>query len=348
MHLSGVGCALPAERVLNQEVLELVAYYSRGVYEGDLRALISSVDAKLRRAGIASRYWRSPKQRPIALLRDACEFALKQSGIAGREVDFVIYVGVDRGFAEPANASFVAKELGMNRAKTFDIADACLGWVTGAEIAQALFASAPGSVALIASAEFPMRLNGSVLPQCFTIASDEDLECKFPAFTLGEAATATVLTGDGPAWRCVHESHNELADLCTVGLGPASDYAGPSPLLDPFKTRGFRAYGRELARHTIGPAIRVLRELLGRMGTARVVFPHSVMGPIVADVAARVSPDLTVFSTFAEQGNVATSSLPSCIYRARQQNVVKADDAAIGWVAASGLKVSAVEIIQKI
>jgi 3-oxoacyl-[acyl-carrier-protein] synthase III len=349
MYVSGVGCALPSERIFNQEVLELIAYYSRGVYAGDLRALISGIDAKLRRAGIVSRYWRSARQRPIALLMEACEFALKQSGIAGREVDFVIYVGVDRGFAEPANASFVAKELGVDRAKTFDIADACLGWATGAEIAQALFASAPGAVALIVSAEFPMRLNGSVLPQCFTIASDDELEWKFPAFTLGEAATASVLTRDGPAWRYVHESHNMLADLCTVGLGPSSDYAGPSPRLDPSETRGFRAYGRELAKHTIGPAVRVLRELLSLMGGApRVVFPHSVMGPIVADVAARVSPDLTVFSTFADQGNVATSSLPSCIFRARQQGVVKGEDSAIGWIAASGLKVSAVEIIQKI
>lgn len=348
MYLSGVACALPSERIFNQEVLELIAYYSRGVYAGDLRALIAGIDAKLRRAGIASRYWRSAKQRPFALLREACESALKQSGIAGREVDFVIYVGVDRGFAEPANASFVAKELGMNRAKTFDISDACLGWATGAEIAQALFASAPGAVALIASAEFPMRRGGSVLPQCFAIASDHELEWKFPAFTLGEAATASVLTGEGPQWRYVHESHNELADLCTVGLGPASDYAGPSLRLDPHGTRGFRAYGTELAKHTIGPAVRVLRELLGQMGTARVVFPHSVMGSIVADVAARVRPDLTVFSTFAEQGNIATSSLPSCVYHARQQQVVKGDEAAIGWIAASGLKVSAVEIIQRI
>jgi 3-oxoacyl-[acyl-carrier-protein] synthase III len=157
-----------------------------------------------------------------------------------------------------------------------------------------------------------------------------------------------VLTGDGPAWRYVQESHNELADLCTVGLGPSSDYAAPSPRLDARDTRGFRAYGRDLAKHTIGPAVRVLRELLKSVGTARVVFPHSVMGSIVEEVAARVSPDLTVFSTFADQGNIATSSLPSCVYRARQQQVVKGDEVAIGWVAASGLKVSAIEIIQRL
>jgi acyl-CoA:acyl-CoA alkyltransferase len=348
MYLSGVACVLPAERIFNDEIVELVAYYSRGVYSGDLRALLSSIDAKLRRTGIASRYWRSSKQRPIALLERACEVALKQSNVSRDQVDFVIYVGVDRGFAEPANACFIAKELGMNRARTFDVADACLGWATGTEVAQALFASAPGAVALIASAEFPMRPDGKVIPECFSIASDAELEWKFPALTLGEAATASILLGKGPSWRYIHESHNEFADLCTVGLGPSSEYAGPSSRLSPSVSGGFRAYGSDLARQTFRPAVRVLRELVSRIGTPRVVFPHSVIGPYIDKVAARVSPDLQVFSTFTEMGNLATSSVPSCISRARQQGILNAADVAIGWVAASGLKVSAFEIVQSL
>jgi 3-oxoacyl-[acyl-carrier-protein] synthase III len=348
MYLSGVGCQLPTEQIFNDEILELVAYYSRGVYSGDLGAFLSTIDAKLRRVGIASRYWRSSKERPISLLQRACEIALKQSNIDRRMVDFVIYVGVDRGFAEPANACFIAKELGMNRARTFDVADACLGWATGTEIAQALFASAPGAVALIVSAEFPMRTNGAVIPECFRFASESELEWKFPAFTLGEAATASILLGEGPTWRYIQESHNEFADLCTVGLGPSSEYAGLSSRLDPTVNCGFRAYGRELTKQTVRPAIRVLRELLGQIGTPRVIFPHSVMGPYVVEVAARASPGLALFSTFAKQGNLATSSLPSCIYRARQEGLLNPDDLAIGWVAASGLKVSAFEILQRL
>lgn len=348
MYLAGVAYALPAERIFNDEILELVTYYSRGVYTGDFGALLSSIDAKLRRIGIASRYWRSPKERPIALLQRACEAALKQSNVDRNEVDFVIYVGVDRGFAEPANACFIARELGMNRARTFDIADACLGWSTGTEIAQALFASAPGAVALIASAEFPMRLGGAVIPECFKIASDAELEWKFPAFTLGEAATASILLGGGPSWRYIHESHNEFADLCTVGLGPSSEYAEPSSRLSQSVNSGFRAYGSDLAKQTFRPAVRVLRELVSRIGTPRVVFPHSAIGPCIDRVAARVSPELQVFSTFTEMGNLATSSLPSCISRARQQGIPNAADVAIGWVAASGLKVSAFEIVQSL
>jgi 3-oxoacyl-[acyl-carrier-protein] synthase III len=346
MYLAGVACALPAQRISNGEILDLVSYYSRGIYAGDLAALISLIDAKLRRAGIRSRYWRSSKERPIALLQRACEAAMKESKVATGEVDFVIYVGVDRGFAEPANACFVAKELGMNRARTFDVTDACLGWTTATEITQALFASAPESVALVVSAEFPMRLNGAVLPECFSIASDEELDWKFPALTLGEAATASVLFGEGPPWRYVHESLNEFADLCTVGLGPAAEYAGPSARFGAGANSGFRAYGNDLGRQAYRPAVRVLQELLSRIGTPRVVFPHSVVGPYIEQVVARVSPELRVFSTFTEMGNLATSSLPSCIARARKQGIVSVTDIPVGWVAASGLKVSAFEIVQ--
>lgn len=346
MYLAGVACVLPEERIFNDEILELVAYYSRSVYDGDLDRLIESIGAKLDRAGIRTRYWRSARERPVTLLNEACEIALEQSNLSREQVDYIIYVGVDRGFAEPANACFVARELGLNRARTFDVVDACLGWTTATEIAQALFASAPGAVALIASAEFPMRPNGRVLPECFTIASDAQLEWKFPAFTLGEAATASVLIGEGPAWRYVHETHNDLADLCTVGLGPVDDYAGPSPRLDASANFGFRAYGADLAKHIYRPAVRVLRQLLDQIGTARVVFPHSVVGPFIEQVVGRVSPQLQVFSTFPELGNLATSSLPSCIHFARARRVLDVNDVAIGWAAASGLKVSAFEIVQ--
>ncbi|MEO8383042.1 MAG: hypothetical protein ABI779_25520 [Acidobacteriota bacterium] len=345
MHLSGVACALPAQRIYNQEILELVAYYSGGIYPGDLRVLTSSIDAKLRRTGIVSRFWRAPKERPVALLRNACDAALREAKLGPNEVDYVIYVGVDRGFAEPANACFIAKELGMRTARTFDVADACHGWATATEIAQALFASAPGAVALIVSAEFPMRLDGKVVPECFRISDDTELDFKFPAFTLGEAATASVLLGEGPSWRYVHESHNEFADLCSVSLGPAADYAEPSPRFGSGNA-GFRAYGNDLARHSYRPAVRVLQELLRQIGTPRLVFPHSVIGPYISQVTTRIGADVRIFSTFADMGNVATSSLPSCIARARRDGILIHTDAPVGWVAASGLKMSAFEIVQ--
>lgn len=347
MYLSGVGCALPTQQISNDEILELVSYYSRRGYDGNLQALLSAINAKLRRIGITTRYWRARREPPIELLRRACERALQQSNLACHEVDFVIYVGVDRGFAEPANACFIAKELGMNRARTFDIADACLGWCTATEIAQAIFASAPSATALVVSAEFPMRIGGAVLPGCFTIGSDAELEWKFPAFTLGEAATASILVGDGANWQYVHESHNQFADLCTVGLGAPADYAGKSSRLESSGTHEFRAYGRDLTQQTVRPAIRVLRELLSRTGHPRAILPHSVMGPYVAKLAKHVSPGLTLFSTFAELGNLATSSLPSCLFYAQQRGILNANDSAIGWIAASGLKVSAFEICRR-
>jgi 3-oxoacyl-[acyl-carrier-protein] synthase III len=348
MNLAGVACALPSERIYNDEILELVEYYSRGLYEGDIPTLIATIDTKLRRTGIESRYWRSSKDRPIAFLQRACEDALRESNVARNEVDFVIYVGVDRGFLEPANACFIAKELGMNRVRTFDVVDACLGWCTATEVAQALFASARGAVGLIVSAEFPMRLHGPVIPECFTFGSEGELEWKFPALTLGEAASASVLVAEGPSWRYVHESHNELADLCTVGFGPSTEYAGPSSRLSSSGESRFRAYGSDLARQIFRPAVRVLRELVDQIGGPRVIFPHSVIGPYIEGVVERVSPDLRVFSTFAEMGNLATSSLPTCIMRARQKGILRAGDVPIGWAAASGLKVSAFEIVQRL
>lgn len=345
MRLSGIACTLPSQIIRNDELLDLVAYHTRGLYRGDIDALLESIRIKLDRTGIVSRYWRASAERPITLLTRACEAALKQANLTRADVDFVIYAAVDRGFAEPANACFVAKTLRMNNTRTFDVVDACLGWATATEIAQALFGQRRGNVALIVTAEFPMRPNGSVLPECFSIGSDAELEWKFPAFTLGEAATATILIAEGREWRYFHESHNELADLCTVRLGPPNDYADTSERFGISAQWGFRAYGSDLARHIYRPAVRVLRELVTATGSPQVVFPHSVIGPYIDLVAKRVNPALKVFSTFQEFGNCATSSLPSSIVRARQRRLLKSSDIAIGWAAASGVKVSAFEII---
>lgn len=346
MRLSGVACALPTERVSNEQVLDLVAHYSRGVYREQIADLMASLDSKLTRAGIVNRYWRAPGERPAALLRQASEDALRLSGIRSSDVDLVIYVGVDRGFAEPANACFLARDLGMRHVRTFDIVDACLGWVTATEVVQDLFAAGRAGCALIASAEFPMRSDGVVIPDCFRIRSDAELDWKFPAFTLGEGASASILLNESGSWRYVHESDNDLADLCTVPLAPSTDYAEPTPRLAPPESRAFRAYGNDLGRQIVWPAVRVLREVVRHTGADRIVFPHSVIGAYIEQVIARVNPRLRVFSTFAEMGNLATSSLPSCIQRAREQGLLNANDVPIGWAAASGLKVSAFEMIQ--
>ena len=81
------------------------------------------------------------------------------------------------------------------------------------------------------------------------------------------------------------------------------------------------------------------------MVTPCVVFPHSVIGQYIDKVVERVSTGIEVFSTFSDTGNLATSSLPTSISIARQRGILNDSDVAIGWAAASGLKVSAFDIV---
>jgi 3-oxoacyl-[acyl-carrier-protein] synthase III len=73
-----------------------------------------------------------------------------------------------------------------------------------------------------------------------------------------------------------------------------------------------------------------------------------VIGPYIDQVVQRVSAGIEVFSTFSDTGNLATSSLPASISIARERRLLKDSDVAIGWAAASGLKVSAFEIVQSL
>ena len=81
---------------------------------------------------------------------------------------------------------------------------------------------------MIVAAEFGMWQDGAVYPELFHLRSAAELAWTFPAYTFGEAATATVLSSDDAAeWEFHFRSRAELADLCTVPLDGFERYAWP-------------------------------------------------------------------------------------------------------------------------
>jgi hypothetical protein len=100
-----------------------------------------------------------------------------------------------------------------------------MGWVRALHIADSFFLARFYRNILIVNAEFTVYENG--LPNVLRVRSDEEIGHSFPALTIGEAATATVVhhEGDQPpdrpfAIRVGAEQLRHVSDRRGLGLDP--------------------------------------------------------------------------------------------------------------------------------
>src|SRR5262245_38823112 len=128
MRLKSIGLVLPERLITNDYVVGQIEHYSKHTFCGDIRLLSRSIFRLLQKSGAKTRYWSVPQRIPINYTADAVNTAINNSAIVRKDIELVIYAGVDRGFFEPANAYFLADYIGIHSAQCFDIVDACNGW----------------------------------------------------------------------------------------------------------------------------------------------------------------------------------------------------------------------------
>ncbi|HYX27154.1 MAG TPA: 3-oxoacyl-[acyl-carrier-protein] synthase III C-terminal domain-containing protein [Pyrinomonadaceae bacterium] len=345
MRIAAVHCLLPENEIGNDEVLDLACYYSRGKFPGSLDDLRNSIRQSLVATGIRTRFWRGKGVRPLDLIADSYRAIVGQAGISPKDVDILIYVGIDRGFVEPANACFVASKLGLRQTRAFDIVDACMGWCTALQVSQALIAKGDAHNVLVVSSECPMDLGGTILPRSFTIGDIDELRWKFPAFTLGEAVSITLLSTSENSFRFHVSSDSSKADLCTIPLYKFGEYSDPSVKLEGKQQFDFSAYGFNLFASGYSDCIAVCQQALRELvKLPQLIFPHSVSSTAVNKVSKQLGVDGRIFSTFEHTGNIATSSVPANIHFALRSGKLKSGDYCLAWISSSGLKHAAFDI----
>lgn len=346
MRLIGIDCQIPSNKIFNEDIIEMVKFYSNSHYNGSLQHLEIIIRRFLKLTKINTRFWRAEKEKPIDFINQAVTRALQMSGISKKEINLVIYSGIDRGFIEPCNASFLCHALGMNAVRCFDIVDACMGWSSALQTAYAFFkADESLEYVMLLNAEFPMDKKGTILPSNFIIHEAKELGWKSPSLTLGEAASACILQRDeSTTTRFVFNENSELAQLCTIPLINFEKYlADPDSILEP--DMQFYANSAALLEKGMQPSCEVLQKLLEKLDYCpKIIFPHSVSEKIINQAFINMNLDLIPYTTFSEIGNVATVSIPSAITKTLLNGQIKKRDKCIAWVASAGMKFSAIEL----
>ncbi len=346
MKVESVKAVLPSLEISNEEVIGLIEKHSKKTFEGDLDAALEHISFYLAYSGAQSRCWLAPGEKPVELLSEAVEQSLEEAGCSKDEIDLLVYAGIGRGFIEPGAAYLIARALQMHRVICFDVLDACMSWSRALEIIYGLFANRSYKLALVVNAEFNMRPGGHVYPANYALKTIDEIAWQFPSYTLGEAATATVLRADPDrSWEFNFTSRTDYADLCTVPLQGFEGYCQLSERIGKNGPNRFTSYGSHLFELGAPEAISQFRKLQAPVEEMKVIFPHSASKRLWEDMGKSIQVDHLVWFIYPRTGNVVSASVPVAMAETVEQGHLCRGDRVVGWVGSAGMSFCAYSFI---
>ena len=321
MRISTISHALPSRRVTNQELIETVIERSRQFFpSGSLRLLQTGMHRAFKRSGTEIRYHRTNDEKAIHFGLKAGRDALQSAGIQPNEIDLLIYAGVGRGWIEPATANLFQSELQLRRATCFDVLDACASWIRSLCIAQSFIDSGTYKRIMILNCEFNFKEYAN-----FEIRDLDEMRTSFSAFTIGEAATATILTDEGPP-NAIHISFRtsgEKHHLCKIPLPHASEFCeNGHHSVPPMR---FFTQPSELVSFAIQELVSHVKQT-NLLSSHRhdLVIGHAVSSTISSVVAKQLGiTESVIFETHGRFGNTVSASLPLALSVAEMEGRLK-------------------------
>lgn len=315
MRIDAIAHALPKERLANEDVMRLFREATCERYSlATWRTIERNLAGLLKMTGSKRRYIAPCDESPLDLAASASQQALHQAGLKEKDVELLIYASVSRGWLEPSTAVGVQKKLQAPNATSFDVVDACASWLRALHVAHGLLKSGAYRNALIVSVEAGM----SEFIR-FEISDAEALERYGAASTLGNTATATVVSATAPDdFYFLFRTFPADMDLCMM---PLSNFSTFMPeLKDDLVPNKFMAHSTPLLRKTLLYLIETFRnDPYLRNLKYDITFSHAVsVGLARLFCQAAGFPVGTYFGTYADYGNTAAASIPLAMSLAQQ------------------------------
>jgi 3-oxoacyl-[acyl-carrier-protein] synthase III len=333
----------PSLRVTNDDVLAAILKANPDMPSRNVDKYCQTLARLLKRAGAQTRFYRNRAkgETALGLIVEAATCAIRDSGAAPSDIDAVIFCGVARGFLEPATAAFVGEALGLT-CDAFDVSEACMSWVRALHIAYTFLKSGTYSTVLIVNGEFTVFEHG--LPDTCVIRSREQLRYTFAAFTIGEAASATVVSASPRQWHFRFRSDPSLVDLCTLPIKGYEDFSRPSSRLGLNGPHQLVAFSHELFSAAADQMTRFVRETYADPKRFDIWFPHAASASLCDAVARRLDLGDRVYSrAFAAYGNVVSASIPAAIAMALEEGRLKRGDHLVLCPASAGMSLALVD-----
>ena len=291
----GTGSALPARRVDNQELAELVDTSDEWIVE---------------RTGIRSRYLAADGETTATLATEACKRALEAAGLEPADIGLIVLATATPDQTFPSSATKVQALLGVPDCIAFDVHAVCTGFLYALTVADSMLRSGSAKRALVIGAE--------------TFSRILDWEDRTTCVLFGDGAGALVLEAqdgeNGILATSLHADgrHN---DLLYVDGGPST--TGTVGKL--------RMKGREVFRHAVVNLEDVLRQVLAEAGLSSDdvdwVVPHQANARILDATARKLGlPPEKVIVTVDRHANTSAASVPLALDVAVRDGRIKRGD----------------------
>jgi 3-oxoacyl-[acyl-carrier-protein] synthase-3 len=279
----GTGSALPARRVSNAELTEMVDTTDEWIVE---------------RTGIRFRHIAGQDETTGTLASDAARAAIAAAGVLPADIDLIVLATATPDQTFPATATKVQALLEIGDCVAFDVAAVCSGFLYAVQVADSMIRAGAHRRALVIGAEtFSRILDWEDRTTCVLFGDGAGaivLEAQESDDADGRGILATRLHADG--------RHN---DLLYVDGGPST--TGTVGKL--------RMKGREVFRHAVVNLAAVMEESLGVAGLTSEqvdwVVPHQANARILDATARKLGlPAGKVVVTVDQHANTSAASVP--------------------------------------
>ena len=200
--ITGTGSALPARRVSNAELAEMVDTTDEWIVE---------------RTGIRFRHIAGPEETTATLARDAAKAALTAADVSAQDIDLIVLATATPDQTFPSSATKVQAMLGIDDCVAFDVAAVCSGFLYAVQVADSMIRAGAHRRALVIGAEtFSRILDWEDRTTCVLFGDGAGaivLEAQESEGPEGRGILASKLHADG---RPVSYTHLTLPTICSV------------------------------------------------------------------------------------------------------------------------------------
>ena len=291
-------------------------------------------------AGIYSRrMWDDSTQASDAATM-AAEKALLDAGVSRDKIGLLVNTSVSRDFLEPSTASIVSGNLGLGEnCQNFDVANACLAFLNGMDIASRMIERGEIEYALIVDGETANLVYKKTLDRLSAAdVTEEQFRNELASLTLGCGAAAMVmaraeLVPDAPRYRGgVSRAATEWNSLCRGNLDRMVT-----------DTRMLLIEGLKLAQKTFLAAKLALGWAVEELDQF-VIHQVSRVHTEAFIKAFGIDPQ-KVMTIFNEHGNIGPASVPIVLSKLKELGRLKKGDRVALLGIGSGLNCSMAEVV---
>ena len=270
----------------------------------------------------------------------AARKAMADAGIDASQVGLLVNTSVSRDYLEPSTASIVSGNLGVGEdCQNFDVANACLAFINGMDIAARMIERGEIDYALVVDGEtanlaYKKTLERMTSPE----VTAEQFRNELATLTLGCGAAAMVmsrseLTPDAPRYKGgVTKAATQWNTLCRGNLDRMVT-----------DTRLLLIEGVKLAQKTFAAAKVGLGWAVDELDQFVI---HQVSQPHTQAVVKAFGIDpKKVMTIFGEHGNIGPASVPIVLSKLKELGRLKKGDRIALMGIGSGLNCSMAEVV---